>query len=138
MQVIFYRAKSGSWADKAIALWTHGGFSHCEILLDNGNMVSASQRENRVREKPHKYNPKKWEYVDLNYDYEQTQKVEEFLSAHIGNKYDWVGISGFVLPIKQAKSKWFCSELCAAALGFKNPDKISPNKLYKLLKEREQ
>jgi hypothetical protein len=47
-----------------------------------------------------------------------------------------------ILPLGKAdEEKWFCSEVCAAALqkidilvGYV-PYKISPNKLYKLLKK---
>jgi len=56
-------------------------------------------------------------------------------------KYDWFGIFGFVIPTKDRTNRWFCSEWVSNALKIsgceklftKNPSKISPNELYKIL-----
>jgi len=53
-----------------------------------------------------------------------------------------IGMVGFILPLKDREKEWFCSEWVSNALKIsgckklwtKEPNKISPNKLYKILK----
>ena len=141
-QVAFYKGNSetanGIAFDKIIRRWTHGPYSHSEIIL-NGKMYSSSPRDGGVRSKVHKYDPDKWDYIKLSDIY--VQNIKFFYKLTENEPYDWLGILGFVVPLKDKTRAWFCSEWCANALkvsGCKKlfayePSKLSPNKLYKIL-----
>jgi len=141
IQVAFYKVNQSkiTWIDKLIAWWTKGNYSHVELIID-GYMYSSSPVDNGVRKKKHIVNINKWEYININAN---TDNILEFFNQTKNNKYDWLGILGFILPFKDRTNKWFCSEWVSNALkisGYKNlwklePDKISPNKLYEILKE---
>jgi len=143
-KLAFYKvtAKGADWTDKIINWWTgKTGFSHVEIVVEeNGKlyMYSSSGRDGGVRRKPHKYDENTWEYVNIVIEKDLFYK---FFSLTKENKYDFAGILGFVLPFQDRENKWFCSEWCSNVLkicGYqimftKEPSKISPNKLYKLV-----
>jgi hypothetical protein len=73
----------------------------------------------------------KWDLIELpkpNLNYGKTMKLWRDTK---GEKYDLKGVlctkSIFRrLKIQQSKSKWFCSEWCAHALGFSNPHLFTP------------
>lgn len=155
MQVIFLKANrpTAKLIEKVIAFWTapfkdklngkwKEGFSHCE-LFDGTNKYSSTFSGNvkGVRANIHVHNEYSWVYVDvpeINAD-----KAIEFFNTQLGKKYDYLGLYGFVIPFKDHESKWFCSEIVTEALkisGCKKvwgvcSDKVSPNRLYKLLSE---
>ena len=60
-----------------------------------------------------------------------------------GGRYDLSGVLAFKLPlVRQRRTRWFCSELCAAALhhagllGDADPARLSPNALFHLCRRR--
>ena len=138
MKLAFYKAK-GDWKDKLIRLWTKGPYSHVEIIDEDGYMYSSSPRDKGVRKKAHEFNPDKWDYVEVEIN---PGLLKNFFEETKGEHYDLAGILGFVIPVKDRTNRWFCSEWCSNVLkisGHKamwkqEPSKISPNRLYKLLK----
>ena len=139
IQLAFYKAK-GNYKDKLIRIWTNGQYSHVEIIID-GYMYSSSPRDGGVRKKKHTYNTDKWEYINIKFI--KKNNIIEFFKMTKKDKYDWFGILGFIIPIKDRTHDWFCSEWVSNALKIseckklwtKEPSKISPNKLYNILKE---
>ena len=142
----FYKAncKKAHWDDKIINWWTGSiGFSHVEIVIDyeNGKMVmlSSSPRDGGVRMKEHRYDESIWEYVEVDLTLSHVMNIFKLTD---GAKYDWMGILGFVIPFKDSTKDWFCSEWCSNVLKtygnekllLLEPSKISPNKLYTLMK----
>lgn len=150
MKIVFYGHRYGSFINKLIRWYTsplkrklngkwRDTFSHVELLFDDGLMFSASQYENKVRFKPHSYTGKAWVRVDLDLTPEQVKQVRQWCEKQVGKKYDYLGIAGFVFGNRDNSNKWFCSEVCTAALqqvgkfrGVK-ASKVSPNKLAKML-----
>jgi len=138
MVLAFYKAK-GNFIDRLIRFWTIGPYSHVEIIDEDGYMYSSSPRDKGVRKKAHEFNPDKWDYVEVEIN---PKILEEFYEETKGESYDLIGILGFVIPVKDRTNRWFCSEWCSNVLkisGHKamwkqEPSKISPNRLYKLLK----
>ena len=139
-KIAFYKgltAPHRDWTDWVICKWTRGPYSHVELVID-GFMYSSSPRDGSVRRKPHKVDNTTWDYVDVDIN---QKNVLEFYNMTDGDKYDWAGILGFIIPIKDRTHNWFCSEWVSNALkiaGYsplwpKEPSKISPNKLFKLL-----
>ena len=151
MKVIFYGNRYGNWADKLIrfktATWKQrvsGEWkdlpSHCELLFDNGQMFSASFRENIVGFKEHSYTGKAWCRLDIDLTDSQVLQVGRFAREQVGKKYDYLGILGFILPfVHQVQSRWFCSEVCSEALKqvdyleLQDSAKVSPAKLKQLV-----
>lgn len=155
MKVAFYKVtqQNATALDKVIAWWTSDfkekfngdwklGYSHTEIVFSDGVMISSSPREATVRAKEHTVNAEAWDYIDVSGLDESTARV--FAETQLGKAYDWFGVSGFVVAVRDNESKWFCSELSSRILqiagcvkiGEFNPGRISPNRLYKLLQRR--
>jgi len=141
VKVAFYKSNQpkADYQDKLIAWWTGGIYSHTELIID-GYMYSTSPRDKTVRKKEHIYNEDIWDYVEVgNVD---VDKILTFFEMTKNQKYDWLGILGFIIPFKDRTDKWFCSEWVSNALKIagckklwlQEPSKISPNKLYDILK----
>jgi hypothetical protein len=104
-------------------------------------MYSASGIDGGVRKKLHKYNPNKWEYIDIDLN---LNILNEIYNKTKDCKYDYKGILGFILPLQDRENKWFCSEWVSNVLKcsgdkrlyLKEPSKLSPNKLYKITKAK--
>jgi len=141
VKIAFYKARQNraTWKDKLIAWYTGGSYSHVELIIGN-MMYSASPRDGGVRKKQHIWDDRIWDYVEIK-DVE-VSKIVAFFKMTKGQKYDWLGILGFVLPTQDREHQWFCSEWVSNILkisGYKplwnkEPSRISPNRLYKILK----
>ena len=121
--------------DWAVRAATRGQYSHCEIVVkhsfaDDYHCYSASARDGGVRSKTMPLPPDKWDLIPIR-DVDAYDKVWALFQATRGAKYDYCGALGLVLPIRQARQRWFCSEWCAKALGAEQPEKFSPNELAK-------
>ena len=142
-KVAFYKGLTASYrnfTDWLICKWTRGPYSHVELIID-GFMYSTNPRDGKVRVKEHTFDEKTWDYIEIeNVDVE---KIKEFFKMTKSEKYDWLGILGFVIPFKDRTERWFCSEWVSNALKIagckklwkQEPSKISPNKLYEILKD---
>lgn len=135
----FYKAE-GRLVDKLIRWWTQSRFSHCELVFSNDEMFSADAWTGTTRF-TRSFTPAHWELVPITIGEDQEALLYQWCLDRVGKKYDWLGVFGFVLPfIKQDSSRWFCSEICGAALksvgkvpvGVKT-SKLSPQGLYELL-----
>jgi hypothetical protein len=139
----FYKAHQCDWTDKLIALWTKGKYSHVEIVVEsdvnNLLMYSSHPNDGGVRRRLHKYDPTKWEYINIDLDYNILLGI---YNKTKNDSYDFSGILGFIIPFRDRENKWFCSEWVSNVLkcnGDKRfyilaPSRISPNKLYKIVK----
>jgi len=151
MEIVFYRASKGNTADKVIAWWTspfsskfsgdwRDSYSHVEIILPTGFMVSASQYKGCVRAKKFKTSTS-WHSLEVPMGRSMADATEKFILSKVGIKYDYIGLLGFVFGTRDVDSKYFCSELIAEALmeggvlPKSNPAKFSPNTLYLELKK---
>ena len=148
-KIAFYKADGphATFIDKLIAWYTKGPYSHVEFVFQdndgNWKMCSSSPRDGKVRCKPHTFDDKSWTYIDIELDDDKLNTIKEFYNSILGFKYDWAGILGFILPTQDRQYRWFCSETVSNALkitGFKpmwylDPSRVSPNKLYKLLRD---
>ena len=112
---------------------TNGQYSHCEIAVkhsfaDDYHCYSASLRDGGVRSKTMPLPADKWDLLEIR-DVDAYDKVWALFQQTRGAKYDYCGALGLVLPIRQARQRWFCSEWCAKALELGQPEKFSPNRL---------
>lgn len=134
-----YNNKHAGFSSRVIAWWTLGIFSHSYICLNN-TIYEADPSKGKVI-KRELDNESGYEKVYLTITNKQYKLIENFLNSALGNKYDRVGLVGFVLPTSDREDRWFCSELVAnclkiigyVPLWFLDPSKISPNRLASIL-----
>lgn len=130
--VLFYRAP-GTWHDRAVRLLTGSLYSHCELIAPGQSgpvlmTIAASKRDgNRVRTTTIDTRSGHWDLL--------TYPGDEFAAwgraeALLGQPYDVLGavLSGTALA-RPRHGRWFCSELVAHALGFREPHEFSPGML---------
>jgi len=130
MKFAFYKA-SGTLLDKLIRFWERGRYSHVEVVLaDLGNCqytVASSVPFVGVRIATIALPASDWDVVDAPGD---VSEVRAWFMARNGAGYDYLGLFGFVLRrVVGEKSKYFCSEAIATALGMSEPWRFDPNGL---------
>ncbi|MCC8342808.1 hypothetical protein LNN35_08410 [Pseudomonas stutzeri] len=119
----------GTLFNRLVRLWTRSKYSHCELVLADGRWLSASAMDGGVRAKHIELNLEHWDLIPLPWaDYSQIAHV---FRANAGQGYDFFGLFGSqLLPVGlHSRRRWFCSEFCAAALGFPMPQRYSPAQL---------
>lgn len=116
-QMAFYKGK-GRFFDKVVRWWTGGKYSHCELVFSNDTYFSADAWENEVRFKRMFPNPENWDFVALNLTQKEELVVRAWCDSQEGKRYDYTGILlSQVMPLHiEDPNRWFCSELCVAAL----------------------
>jgi hypothetical protein len=113
--------------DRLVQWWTKGPYSHCEIIISE-NSYSSSARDGGVRRKQIVYDPTHWDFVQIHLD--QLACLKWFID-HNGQKYDYVGLAGFVVPWRTNQvNRWFCSEALATILEIPQPFQLSPSALF--------
>jgi hypothetical protein len=143
MNVIFMR-KGGGVFGWLIRLWTRSSYCHCELEFSDGMRYSAYVDKGTQFDMPLPEHTvaKQWTRVPVPMSAEQEKSARTFCRSEIDCRYDRCGILlTHVFPFRtQSKSKWFSSEVCAAALkdagvlgGTVRPSRISPKRLYRLL-----
>jgi hypothetical protein len=117
MQIAFYKAP-GKFIDRAIRWWTKGKYSHCELVFSNGDWFSADAWQNKVRFERVRPNPEHWDIVDLAVTLKEELLIRAWCDSQEGKGYDYIGVvltQVLSLDIEDPK-RYFCSELCVAAL----------------------
>ncbi|NBI12627.1 enoyl-CoA hydratase [[Haemophilus] felis] len=117
----FYQGK-GDWKDRLIRFFTKGKYSHCEIMVKRlvqwgqydyraeYDFYSSSPRDGGVRKITLQYlNAEHWYLMPIGLP---EHKVTAYFNRTSGAKYDWRGVLGLVLGLRQKKNKFFCSEWC--------------------------
>jgi hypothetical protein len=142
MLKIAFRKKGSSIYSRLIRVWTMGKYSHAEILFPDGRSFSSDEADGGTRWRDGVMGPDEWDFLEVPCNALQVTRVVDFCNAENGCEYDMVGIGFSFLPVPvgwQSSSRWFCSEICVAALqqvgylvGY-TPSRVSPNALYKIL-----
>ena len=136
----FYAGK-GSFHNRLIRMWTRSQFSHVEIFdvsSDRIRMYSSSAMDGGVRVKMIEKSELKagnWFLVEI--DSIVTRDITAFTQTNETAKYDYFGVffSQFIKLGWHSKRRYFCSEFCAEILGFKSPQKFSPQQLFDAIKQ---
>lgn len=119
----------GTLFNRLVRHWTRSTYSHCELVLPDGRWLSASAMDGGVRTKHIELNLEHWDLIPLPWaDYRQIARV---FRANAGQGYDYLGLFGSQLLSAglHSRRRWFCSEFCAAALGYPMPQRYSPAQL---------
>lgn len=138
--VIFWIGPEG-WFGTTIRAITGHGITHCELLFPDGVSYTAYPNDGVVAKKRDLSDPN-WLHTALP-DHRATL-ARDFCIQELGCPYDWKGILGSQLfkANKESPTKWFCSELCVAALQHAGliplsvaPATIAPHQLYHHLRQ---
>lgn len=118
VMVLFFKGK-GTVMDSLIRWWTNSKYSHCEILFDNGLIFSADAWNSKAVRYTSKFTLDNWDVISIPLNEATVNYIKMWCDDRVGMKYDWTGVLRFVLPIlPQIETRWFCSELCGAALKY--------------------
>lgn len=139
VQLAFYNGKE-NFFNKMTCWRTNGNHSHVEIIFADGFSFSSSQWDGGVRFKDILYtSTDKWDILDIpDMGVRKEKLMKEWCESQVGKKYDYRGILRFFVGVKEDNpDKWFCSEICCAALqrvrvlpSLLVPSQMSPEDLY--------
>lgn len=120
---IAFRVGDPRLFSRLLCWWQHYDASHCEAAWSwvglTHECVSASLLDKGVRAKSIDLVPGKWRIYELPVSY---VAVLNWLERHKGQRYDLLGLAGFVFRrIKGWRKAWFCSEVCADIMGLPDP-----------------
>lgn len=145
MMLAMYRGPGKSVWHKifhwAVCLVTRSRYSHCELVFggrrEDGTWLcaSASERDGGVRIKRIDLTGPSWDCYEVpGYSDQDAALALQWFIDNDEAKYDWLGLFGFVLPIRlHIKRRWFCSEAIAEALGIPRPQAVHPQRLFEIL-----
>lgn len=121
--------REGDWTDRLIRWWTGSPYSHCELVMPDGRWLTSSGRDGGVRAKRIELDLEHWDLLPL--PWANANQIEAFFQRTEGLQYDWAGLllSQLLATAMHSARRWFCSEFCAAALGFPMPQRYSPAQL---------
>lgn len=147
MKVAFYKGNC-SLLDKLVRLVTCSRFSHCELVFSDGLLCSdgwmfgAAPGEGARYKHLSAIDCDDYEFVTVPISALDELAISLFCRDEEGDGYDYPGVFRFLLPwVSESPDKWFCSELCAAALRYGGklpgvvPSRVTPGQLHKLLTE---
>lgn len=146
MEVALYHYPK-TLTDIAIRLWTWSKYSHAELRFQNMNDIpaegfcfSSSVRDGGTRFKYIDLTDGRWDRWRVKIPTYAENRIFRWCQEQEGRKYDFLGIFGFAICKQiQDPDKWYCSEICAAALRRCNvydfPQKISPGRLGKIIQQ---
>ena len=104
---------------KLVSLFTFSAAYHTELVFSNGDAIFASHTSG-VTWVQRDYNPYNWVNIPLPWIGRREQVfVREWCDALVQQdaQYDWSGaIFGGIWNNIEDPNRWFCSELCAAAI----------------------
>lgn len=135
----FYKGRGKTIAERfqdgAIRIASRGIYSHVELIAGEAVhdcpsvCLSSSGRDGGVRQQTIVLKSSSWDLVSMPMD---AAGPCQFIRNHIGARYDYTGIvlSQVLAFGGHDPDKWFCSEICAAALGLPNPQRVSPQFLF--------
>ena len=144
MKVAFYNAwqPKATLLDKAIAVFSFGGYSHAELVFPSGECFSISARDKSVRFKKINIDNSRWDTEDINEEVDPAL-LREAAKDYLGQEYDYIGALTSIAPMCfQKPNKSFCSEVIVNLLRntpqychLKKGCNYSPSALQKLLQQ---
>ncbi len=139
--VAFYRGH-GRMSDIVVRWATRSSYSHCELIRqpqrprhgDTVTCLSASGRDGGVRIKDVTLERPKWSIYAVPW---APQDTWDRAAEKVGEPYDL--LSMFTSQLfnfrRNARGKWYCSELIAHGLGLSMPHAMSPGDLLRTIQD---
>ena len=136
----FYRGEGRLLSDTLVQWVTRSDFSHCELFKSNKppsfdtpyDCITAVGKDGGVRTKTIRFPDEGWEFVPVPW---APPRTFETAAEYLGQGYDYWGLlmTQFINLRRHHKMRWFCSKLCAHALGLKEPHTYSPGDLKRVI-----
>jgi hypothetical protein len=133
----------GTLIDRTIRAVSQSRFSHTELVRasrmpkvgEQHDCISSSLRDDGVREKRIAFDPGKWEFHEVPW---APPGAWERAGERLGLPYDLPGImfSHVARFARHRETAWFCSEICADAIGLGDAFRYSPGTLMRAVAER--
>jgi len=133
---------------KAIQVWTRSKYFHSEIIINDKRISAYPQRGVEIYYFDNNYDFKHFDYYEIEVlepTGAQEMLIWKYINEQLNGGYDWKGIflsQVFKLGVNNP-TEWFCSEIVTKILQLLLyepvldclPNKVSPAKLYKLIKD---
>lgn len=132
MKLAFYKGKKGRFS-RLIGWWKNAEYTHVECLI-HGMSYTSSELDGGVVKRQMEFKKKNWTVIDVPWQINEEQ-VTGFFESQMGKNYDWMGIvkSQILGANRHNKNRWFCSEICAKAIGLTEPHRYDPQGLYNII-----
>ena len=138
----FYRGEGRFLSDTLVQRVTRSEFSHCELFVSElpplpGQThlcVSAVGKHGGVCVREMTFRPGAYEFVPVPWAPSDTFERAE---RHLGKGYDYWGLlmTQLVNMRRHTADRWFCSKLCAKAMGLADPHTYAPGDLKRVVEE---
>jgi len=138
----FYRGEGRLLSDTLVKWVTRSEFSHCELLMsarppkdgETHRCVTAQGKNGGVCVRDVHFRPGAYEFVPVPW-----APLDTFAkaAARLGQGYDYWGLlmSQFINLRRHVHSRYFCSKLCAEALGLSEAHTYAPGDLKRIVEE---
>lgn len=123
IRLVFQR--SASIEGGTISFFTWSWPSHVDLMFEDGTIIGSLPGKGVTVQSPGVFSftlshSTRHEMYSVTVDNDTYGRIKKFVMAQKGKPYDWGGILGFLARTDrwQAESRWFCSELVAAAFEY--------------------
>ena len=121
--------------EAGVRFWTRGVYSHVVLGLSQnadgtwhcgssvGTLGGVCYQDVNLNDSS------LWDCIDIDAD---VQAADAWFTDNLGKPYDYLGLLGFLIrPVTDGdRSKFFCSEAVALALGYTDGWRFDPNTFY--------
>lgn len=136
MRIALYKGRKRLF-NRLVSWWMRGPYSHCEAILSERDGISecasSSFLDGGVRIKRIRLNPDNWDIVETPWSADRSR---EWFESHLGAKYDLFGLVFFVLPWRQSRRRYFCSEAVLASAGINDAWRFDTNALAAIARSK--
>lgn len=144
MMYLAFKKEATSFFGKLIKGYTFSKYCHAELVFSDDMWFSAREFTGGtqfVKGPPPNERYSMYDFIELPIDVQGEARIRKWCEGETGCNYDVRGVLFSFLPIPigwQSAEKWFCSEICCAALQIEGWFKgysaasVSPRKLYNL------
>lgn len=130
MKLALYKGHS-RLISRLIRFWTQSPYSHCELVFSDGKCGSSHDLDCGVGLREIQFNPDQWDFFEVNKD---EASARQWFEEHSGMPYDYLGLLGFVIPLKSNPYRWTCSKAVMTALGYEDAWRFDPGILATIFK----
>lgn len=138
----FYRGEGRFLSDTLVQRITRSEFSHCELFASEKppragqthRCISAAGKFGGVYERDVTFREDAYEFVAIPWAPHDTL---DRAARHLGAGYDYWGLlmTQCINLRRHTADRWFCSKLCAKALGLADPHTYAPGDLKRIVEE---
>lgn len=145
MMYLAFKKEATSTFGKIIKAYTFSKYCHAELVFSDGMWFSAREFKGGttfVKGPPENERFSMYDFIPLPIGPEAEARIRRWCAGEVGCDYDVRGVVFSFLPIPigwQSAEKWFCSEICCAALQIegwfrgRSAASVSPRGLYRLV-----